>query len=48
MSNRVVPVVLNGILIKVLMFIQQLSTDWQLIGDKEVGLWHTLRWLEVW
>ena len=24
----------------------QLSTDWQLIGDKEVGLWHTLRWLE--
>jgi hypothetical protein len=35
-------------LIKVLMIIQQLSTDWQLIGDKEVGLWHTLRWLEVW
>jgi hypothetical protein len=32
----------------VLMIIQQLSTDWQLIGDKEVGLWHTLRWLEVW
>ena len=30
------------------MIIQQLSTDWQLIGDKEVGLWHTLRWLEVW
>jgi hypothetical protein len=28
------------------MIIQQLSTDWQLIGDKEVGLWHTLRWLE--
>jgi hypothetical protein len=27
---------------------EQLSTDWQLIGDKEVGLWHTLRWLEVW
>ena len=25
----------------------QLSTDWQLIGDKEVGLWHTFRWLEV-
>jgi hypothetical protein len=25
----------------------QLSTDWQLIGDKEVGLWHTLRWIEV-
>ena len=36
------------VLIKVLMIIQQLSTDWQLIGDKEVGLWHTLRWLEVW
>ena len=35
-------------LIKVLMIIQQLSTDWQLIGDKEVGLWHTLWWLEVW
>jgi hypothetical protein len=35
-------------LIKVLMIIQQLSTDWQLIGDKEVGLWHTFRWLEVW
>jgi hypothetical protein len=34
-------------LIKVLMIIQQLSTDWQLIGDKEVCLWHTLRWLEV-
>jgi hypothetical protein len=30
------------------MIIQQLSTDWQLIGDKEVGLWNTLRWLEVW
>jgi hypothetical protein len=30
------------------MIIQQLSTDWQLIGDKEVGLWHTLRWLGVW
>jgi hypothetical protein len=30
------------------MIIQQLSTDWQLIGDKEVGLWHTLKWLEVW
>jgi hypothetical protein len=26
------------------MIIQQLSTDWQLIEDKEVGLWHTLRW----
>jgi hypothetical protein len=26
------------------MIIQQLSTDWELIGDKEVGLWHTLRW----
>jgi hypothetical protein len=24
------------------MIIQQLSTDWQLIGDKEMGLWHTL------
>ena len=32
----------------VMMIIQQLSTDWQLIGDKEVCLWHTLRWLEVW
>jgi hypothetical protein len=30
------------------MIIQQLSTDWQLIGDKEVCLWHKLRWLEVW
>ena len=30
------------------MIIQQLSTDWQLIGDKEVGFWHMLRWLEVW
>ena len=30
------------------MIIQQLSTDWQLIGDKEVGLWHMLRLLEVW
>ena len=38
----------HGDIIKVLMIIQQLSTDWQLIGDKEVGLWHTLRWLEVW
>jgi hypothetical protein len=28
--------------------IQQLSTDWQLIEYKEVGLWHTLRWLELW
>jgi hypothetical protein len=26
------------------MIIQKLSTDWQLIGDKEVGLWHMLRW----
>jgi hypothetical protein len=34
-------------LFKVLMIIQQLSTDWQLIGDKEVCLWHMLRWLEV-
>ena len=25
------------------MIIQQLSTDWQLIGDKEVGLWHMIR-----
>jgi hypothetical protein len=30
------------------MIVQQLSTDWQLIGDKEVCLWHKLRWLEVW
>jgi hypothetical protein len=31
------------------MIIQQLPTDWQLIGDMEVGLWHTLRWLfQMW
>jgi hypothetical protein len=24
------------------MIIQQLSTDWQLIGDKEVGLWQNV------
>ena len=43
------PLQVNWVMvIKVLMIIQQLSTNWQLIGDKEVGLWHTLRWLEVW
>jgi hypothetical protein len=43
------PLQVNWVMvIKVLMIIQQLSTDWQLIEDNEVGLWHTLRWLEVW
>ena len=32
----------------VMVIIQQLSTDWQLIGDKGVCLWHTFRWLELW
>ena len=32
----------------VMVIIQQLSTDWQLIGDKGVCLWHMFRWLEVW